>query len=179
MRLFRLGCVLAAFALLAGCGGKAAPKSTPTPTIAPVTTPAPKPKAKATPTPTPLSSADDLTACAQLEQAVQAVSALVGHTTEDITKATRPDELAQKTKTAQNSLLDSAKLIALVEPPKPLVVTQRNLEAALRMFAADFGRASASATKGDVASAAQQTVDEKALRGMQIAVRHIDQLCGA
>src|SRR3954451_6338120 len=173
MRLFRLGCVAAAFALLAGCGGKAAPKATPTPTIAAAKTPAP------TPTPTPLSSADDLAACSQLEQAVQAVSALVGHTTEDITKATRPDELAKKTKTAQSSLLDSAKLIGIVKPPKPLVVTQRNLEAALRMFAADFGRASASATKGDVNTAAQQTVDEKALRRMQIAVRHIDQLCGA
>ena len=58
-------------------------------------------------------------------------------------------------------------------------MTQRNLQSALRMFAADFGRASASATKGDVNTAAQQTVDEKALRKMQIAVKHIDELCGA
>ena len=47
------------------------------------------------------------------------------------------------------------------------------------MFAADFGRAKASALKGDMNKAAEQTVDEKALRRMQVSVKRIDDLCGA
>src|SRR4051794_13620329 len=172
MRLSRLWCVLAAAGLLAGCGGKADPAPSPTATAA-ASTPT------STPSPKRLTAQADLAACAQLEQAVRAVSALVGHTTEGITQATHADELANKTRTAQQSLIDSAKLIAIVDVPKPLAGSQRNLEQALRMFAADFGRAQDSAKNGDVNKAAEQTVDEKALRKMQISVKHIDDLCGA
>jgi hypothetical protein len=129
--------------------------------------------------PDPLTSAADLAACAQLEQAVQAVSSLVGHTTEGITQAQRPDELAKLTGTARESLVDSAKLIELVDATKPLAGSQRQLAQALRMFAADFGRAKASALKGDMTTAAEQTVDETALRKMQVSVKRIDDLCGA
>ena len=178
MRLLRLGCVLAAAGLVAGCGGKASspPSATATATAAAAT---------ATPTvalskgPDPLTSDADLAACAQLEQVVQAVSSLVGHTTEGITQAQHPDALAKATGTAQNSLLDSAKLVELVDATKPLVGAQRRLAQALRMFAADFGRAKASALKGDINKAAQQTVDETALRRMQVSVKRIDDLCGA
>jgi hypothetical protein len=174
MRLFRLGCVLAAAGLLAGCGSKAparpsaaAPTATPTPTRT------------LSPGPDPLTSASDLAACAQLEQAVQAVSALVGHTTEGITQARRPEELAKRTRTAQQSLLDSAKLVELVDVSKPLVSSQRGLAKGLRMFAADFGRAKASAARGNMDKAAAQTVDETALRKIQVSVKRIDDLCGA
>jgi hypothetical protein len=178
MRLFRLGCVLAAVGLLSGCGGKAAspPSSTATAAAATAT---PTPTVALSKGPDPLTSDADLAACAQLEQVVQAVSSLVGHTTEGITQAQRPDDLAKLTGTARASLLDSAKLIELVPATAPLVGSQRGLAQALRMFAADFGRAKASALKGDVNKAAQQTVDETALRKMQVSVKRIDDLCGA
>jgi hypothetical protein len=181
MRRFRLGGVLVAAGLLAGCGGKAAsppPSATDTPAAAAATA-TPTPTRTLSPGPAALTSASDLAACAQLEQAVQAVSALVGHTTEAITQATRPDDLAKRTGTAQQSLLDSAKLVELVDATKPLAGSQRGLAQALRLFAADFGRAKASAAAGDMNKAAEQTVDETALRKIQVSVKRIDDLCGA
>jgi hypothetical protein len=177
MRLFRLGCGLAAAGLIAGCGSKAA--SSPPSATATAAAATPTPTTTLSPGPDPLTSPADLAACAQLEQAVQAVSSLVGHTTEGITKALRPEELAKLTGTARSSLLDSAKLIELVHATEPLVGSQRRLAQALRLFAADFGRARASALKGDMNKAAQQTVDETALRKMQVSVKRIDDLCGA
>jgi hypothetical protein len=156
--------------LLAACGGKASPPSSPT-----VTATATKAPAK---TPAPLTSTADLTACGQLEQVVQAVSALVSHTTEDITQAVNPAQLAKRTNTAQHSLLDSARLVELVHATPPLLGAQHDLAKGLRMFAADFARASASAKRGEVNRAAAQTVDEQALRKMQVSVKRIDDLCG-
>jgi hypothetical protein len=173
MRLFRLGCALVAAGLLAGCGSNAA---SPTPTASAT----PAAKAKKTPTPEPpLTSASDLAACAQLEQAVQAVSQLVSHTTEGITQAVNPEQLSKRVGTAQQSLLDSAKLIKLVHAPKRLTDSQHQLEQGLRMFAADFGRGKVTAAKGDMATATQQLTDEKALRKIQESAKRIDDLCGA
>ena len=189
MRLYRLGCALAAVGLLAGCGGKgdasrsakatatataSAAAATPAPTQTPTSTPAKDAK----PSPTPFTSAGDLANCAPLEQAVQAVSALVGHTTEGITQAQHPEELADKMGTAQHSLLDSAKLIRLVDPPDQLVSSQHQFEQGLTMFAADFARAQASAKAGDLNKAAAQTIDAKALRKLQVAAKRIDDMCG-
>jgi hypothetical protein len=180
MRRFGLLCVLAAVGLLAGCGGKSSspPSDTATPAAA-AATPTPTPTVELSKGPDPLTSQADLAACAQLEQAVQAVSALVGHTTEGITKAVKPDELAKLTGTAQQSLLDSAKLIELASATPALAGSQHRLAQALRMFAADFARAKASALTGDMNKAAEQTVDETALRRMQVSVKRIDDLCGA
>src|SRR4051812_40507086 len=145
MRFLTLGCVLASAGLLAGCGGKTETAATPTPTIATATP---------TPSPTPaFTSAKDLAACSALEQTVQAASLIVGHTTEGITQATNPKELAEKVGIAQKSLLDSAKVVELPRPPQPLVSSQRQFVAGLRMFAADFGRGKLAAAKGDMDSA--------------------------
>lgn len=175
MRLLSLWCVLVTAALLAGCGSKAdsPPSATATATAA---------AAKKTPTPSPepaLTSASDVAACGQLEQAVQAVSQLVGHTTEGITQAINPKQLASRVGTAQQSLLDSAKLIKLVDAPKPLAGSQRQLVQGLRMFAADFGRGKVTAATGDMAKATEQLTDEKALRQIQVSAKRIDDLCGA
>ena len=180
MRLSRLGCVLAAAGLLAGCGSKASspPSETATATAAAATA-TPTPTVALSKGPDPLTSPADLAACAQLEQVVQAVSSLVGHTTEGITQAQRPDDLAKATGTAQESLIDSAKLVELVPATDPLVGSQRNLAQALRTFAADFGRAKVSAKRGDISKAAKQTVDKTALRKIQVSVKRIDDLCGA
>ena len=90
---------------------------------------------------------------------MQAVSALVSHTTEDVTKALRPEQLAKKMGTANHSLLDSAKLVELVEATPALDGAQAGLAKGLRMFAADFARAEVSTKRGDVKQAAAQTVD--------------------
>jgi hypothetical protein len=173
MRLFCIWCVLIAAGLLAGCGDKAASPQAATATAA-------APTAAASPSADPvLTAPDDVAACAQLVQTVRAVSVVVGHTTEEITKALHPKELAVKMGTAQHSLLDSAKVIEIVPVPKPLAGSQRDLAKGLRMFAADFGRAKASAAKGDMATAAQQTVDEDALRKVQTSAKRIDDRCGA
>jgi hypothetical protein len=175
MQLVRLGCVLAATALLTGCGSKAAspPSASATATAAAAT-----PKKTSTPAPA-LTSADDLASCAVLEQAVQAVSQLVGHTTEGITQALNPQDLAKQVGTAQQSLLDSAKLVELADAPKSLAGSQRQFAQALRMFAADFGRGKAAAANGDMAKATEQLTDEAALRKIQTSAKRIDDQCGA
>ena len=175
MRLFRLGCVLAAAGLLFGCGSKAAAPRSDTAT-ATAAAPTATPTAARTPV---LTAPRDLAACAQLEQAVQAVSQLIGHTTEGITQALTPKELAERVGTAQQSLLDSAKLINIVVVPKPLVGSQRQLVAGLRMFAADFRRGKSSAADGDMAAATQPLTDETALRKIQKSAKRIDDVCGA
>lgn len=176
MRLFRFGCVLAAAGLLAGCGGKAASSPSATATAAAATA---TPAATKTPSAPPLTSASDVAACAVLEQAIQAVSQLVGHTTEGITQALNPQDLAKQVGTAQQSLLDSAKLVELVDAPKPLTGSQRQFVQGLRMFAADFARGKVAAGKGDMAKATELLTDEAALRKIQTASKRIDDRCGA
>src|SRR5262245_7909683 len=121
MRLICLWCALVAAGLLAGCGSKAdSPRSATATAAAPTATATASPAAA-------LTSPDDVAACAQLEQTVQAVSLVVGHTTEEITKALHPKDLAEKIGTAQHSLLDSAKVIEIVKTPPALAASQRQL----------------------------------------------------
>jgi hypothetical protein len=168
----RFACILATTALLAGCGGSDDPPSAAKATATPAST--------ETPAPTPaFTRTNDIAACAQLEQAVQAVSQLIGHTTEGITQATNPKELASRVGTAQKSLLDSANLVEIVIPPEPLEASQKNFVKGLRMFAADFGRGKKSAAKGDMATATQQLTDETAMHKIQVAAKKIDDMCGA
>jgi hypothetical protein len=176
MRHFPLGCVLAAVLLVTGCGDKAASPSPTATATAATAAPTTTPTASAAPA---LTSPDDLASCAVLEQAVQAVSQLVGHTTEGITQAANPKDLAKQVGTAQQSLLDSAKLVELADSPKSLAGSQRQFAEALRMFAADFGRGKAAAAKGDMANATQLLTDEKALRKIQVSAKRIDDQCGA
>jgi hypothetical protein len=165
MRLFVLGCVLATAGLFAGCGSQAAAPRAATAT----------PAASSAPV---LTSPAELAACGQLEDTVRAVSLVVGHTTEEITQALHPKELAEKIATARQSLLDSAKVIEIVQAPKPLVSSQRDIAKGLRMFAADFARARRTTAKGDMAKATEQLTDEAALRTIQVAAQRIDDLCG-
>jgi len=159
-----------------GCGGgePARTSATATPSAAPA-----KAKPRATPTVAALTSADDLAACSQLERLVQAVSLVVGHTTEGITTALHAKELAKKVDTAQKSLLDSARVVEIFKASKPLAGSQRDFAQGLRMFAADFKRARSTIAKGDMDKATQQLTDEKALRKIQVAAKRIDDLCGA
>src|SRR5215218_166304 len=147
----RLACGLLTAGLLTGCGGKASqPSATATP-AAPTATASSEPA---------LTAASDLSACADLQRTVQAVSLVVGHTTEDVTQALHPKELAAKLRTAQHSLLDSARVIEIVRAPAPLAGSQRDFAKGLRMFAADFGRAKATTRRGDMSKATEQLTDE-------------------
>jgi hypothetical protein len=183
MRHLILGCVLAAAVFVAGCGSKAEdppqaataaettapPADTPTPTSTPTVKPYTGPR---------LTSPADLAVCAQLTQTIGAVSALVSHTTEDITSATNAKQLAAKMTTAQKSLKDSANVVAIIKAPISLSPSQRSVEDGLRQFSGDFGRAAASAKKGDINKASKQTVDVSALRKIQKGSKRIDDLCG-
>jgi hypothetical protein len=169
----RLACVFVTALLVAGCGSDAAPRA------ATATATATAPKATATGSAEPaLTSATDVAACAQLQRIVQAVSLVVGHTTEGITEALHPKQLAEKIGTAQQSLLDSAKVVEIVRAPDPLVDSQRQFAKGLRMFAADFQRAKATTRQGDMAKATEQLTDETAVKKIQAAAKRIDDLCG-
>jgi hypothetical protein len=167
----RLLCVLVTAVLAVGCGDESAPPP------ARATAAAATPTATATSTPA-FTAADDLAACSQLERLVQAVSLVVGHTTEDITKALHPKELAEKIGTAQQSLLDSAKVVEIAKVPSALARSQHDFAQGLRMFAADFGRAKATTRRGDMDTATRQLTDEAALHKIQVAAKKIDDLCG-
>jgi hypothetical protein len=164
----RVTCALLAASLLAGCGGEAAPPS------APATADAPTATASAEPA---LTAASDRAACADLQRTVEAVSLVVGHTTEGVTQALHPKALAEKLDTAQHSLLDSARVIEIVRAPAPLAGSQREFAKGLRMFAADFGRAKATTRRGNMSRATEQLTDEVALKKIQAAAKRIDDLC--
>ena len=174
LSLHRLACVVATALVTAGCGSEGKPR--PAKATATAATATATASASAAPE---LTSAEDVAACAQLERLVQAVSLVVGHTTEGITQAQHPKELAAKIGTAQQSLLDSAKVVEIVKVPAPLTGSQRDFAKGLRMFAADFGRAKATTRKGDMGRATQQLTDKTALRKIQVAAKRIDDLCGA
>ena len=80
----RLACVLATAGLFFGCGGRSDP-----PPAAKAKPAAAKAKPTASPVPT-YTDADDIAACGQLEQTINAASALIQFTTEGITQATNP-----------------------------------------------------------------------------------------
>jgi hypothetical protein len=176
MQLLRLGCLLLSAGLLAGCGSKAASPPTTDTAAPPATT---QPPVTTYPLGPVFTSASDIAACAELEHTIQAVSQLVSTSTEAITQALHPAQLAKLTGQAQQSLVYSAKVIQIVDAPKALVGSQRQLVQGLRMFAADFGRAKASTANGDIATAAAQLVDRPALMKIQLSSKRIDKLCGA
>src|SRR3954468_23693126 len=125
MRLSSLACLLAATGLLAGCGGKSSSPPRGTDTVAPpATTQAPT---RTFPSGPVFTSASDVAACAQLEQTIQTVSQVVSSSTEAMTQALHPPQLAKLTGNAQQSLVYSAKVIALVDAPKALVGSQKQL----------------------------------------------------
>jgi hypothetical protein len=174
MRLLGIWCVLAAAGLLAGCGGGKANTDAQSTATAAAATPTPTASA-----PAALTSAADLQACVQLENTVRAVSLVVGHTSEEITKAQHPKELAQKIATAQHSLIDSARVVEIVRVTPALADSRHQFAQALRQFAADFARAKRTTATGDMQKATEQLTDENALRKIQTSAKKIDELCGA
>jgi len=154
---------------LAGCGGKHTPAASPPPPPPPPTTTAP-------PAPT-ITSAEDLASCALLETRLRAVSQLVSGSVELMTQSLHPPELAKRTGDTQRNLLYAASVLELMRVPDPLAASRRRLVLGLRRFADDFGRAKRSVERGDMATAAQQLVDQPALAEVSAAAKKIDRTC--
>jgi hypothetical protein len=135
-------------------------------------------KTKAAPT-TTRAAPVDAAACTQLEGYVRLVSQIVSSSVEAMTQSTRPKELAPRTRATQRNLAAAADVLERAQLPVPLVQPTRQLVRGLRLFATDFGRASASVARGDLATAAQQLVDRPALTLVKDATAKIDRACGA
>jgi hypothetical protein len=150
----RLACCLVLVAVVAGCGGKK--QAAPTTTAAPV----------------------DVASCNQLEGYIRLVSQVVSGSVEAMTQSTHPNVLAQRTVATQRNLATAASVLEQLELPPSLDAARRQLVRGLRLFSADFGRAGASVRRDDLATAARQLVDRRALTLVREATAKIDHACG-
>jgi hypothetical protein len=146
--------------LLAGCGGKT------TATRAATSTPR-------------LTSPADVAACNQLETSIRIVSQLISSSVQAMTQSLHPKELARRTGITQRNLLYAATALSRLQTPAALAGPQSHLIDGLRLFAADFGRASRSVGRNDLETAARQLVDRRALAEVSAATAKIDRACGA
>ena len=121
----------------------------------------------------------DVAACVELEQRIAIVSHVVSGSTEAITKAINPKQLARLTGEAQQSLVISARALELADAPAALARSKRRLVAGLREYAADFERARRSTARGDIETAAGQLHDEIALDKIVTSLKKIDRACRA
>lgn len=150
----RLACYLLLAVLLAGCGGKQKAAS-PTTTATPV----------------------DTAACNQLEGYIRLVSQVISGSVEVMTQSTHPKELAQRTAATQRNLTTAANVLERLSLPPGLDAARRQLVRGLRLFSADFGRARVSVARDDLATAARQLVDRRALTLVSDATAKIDRAC--
>ena len=118
-------------------------------------------------------------ACVELEQRIAIVSQVVSGSTEAITKARNPKQLAKLTGEARKALTLSARALELADAPASLVKAKRRLVVGLREFAADFERARRSTVRGDIETAAGQLHDEIALDKIVTSLKKIDRACRA
>src|SRR5690349_6477047 len=153
----RVACCFLLALVVAGCGGgkhRAAPTTT---AAAPV----------------------DLAACDQVEGYIRLVSQVVSASVEAMTQSTHPKVLAQRTVATQKNLATAANVLERLGLPPSLDAARRQLVRGLRLFSADFGRAGASVRRDDLATAARQLVDRRALKLVSDATAKIDRACGA
>jgi hypothetical protein len=141
--------------VLAGCGGT--PKAAPTTTAAPV----------------------DAASCNQLEGYIRLVSQVISTSVEQMTQSAHPKQLAARTRVTQRNLGTAANVIQRLQLPLALEQPRTRLVRGLRLFAADFGRAGASVARGDLATAAHELVDRRALALVSGATAKIDRTCRA
>jgi hypothetical protein len=121
----------------------------------------------------------DVAACNQLEGYIRLVSQVVSSSVEEMTQSTRPKELARRTGATQRNLAAAADALERLRLPISLDQPRRQLVRGLRLFSADFGRAGASVARGDLATAARQLVDRRALTLVSHATAKIDRACAA
>ena len=167
LQLLAAGALVAA---LAGCGHHAA---------APVAPPPPPPPAAPPPPPAPtLTSSADRAACNELQTNIRIISSLISSSVEAMTQSLHPKQLAKRTADTRRNLLYSAAVLSKIDAPASLLGARNHLVHGLRAFAVDFGRASRSVARGDMAAASQELVDRAALGEVTQATTVIDKACG-
>jgi hypothetical protein len=149
----RFACFVLLAVLLAGCGGKQ--KAAPTTTATPV----------------------DIASCNQLEGYIRLISQVVSGSVEAMTQSTHPRELGRRTAATQRNLASAANVLEQLALPPGLAAARRQLVRGLRLFSADFGRADISIHRDDLATAARQLVDRRALTLVSDATAKIDRAC--
>ena len=151
----RLACCMLLVAVVTGCGGKKH-QAVPTTTAAPV----------------------DAASCNQVEGYIRLVSQVVSGSVQAMTQSTHPKVLARRTVATQQNLATAANVLEQLGLPPSLDGARRQLVRGLRLFSADFGRAGASVRRNDLATAARQLVDRRALALVSHATAKIDRACG-
>jgi hypothetical protein len=121
----------------------------------------------------------DVASCNQLEGYIGLVSQLVSGSVEAMTQSTHPKVLAQRTLATQRNLATAANALERLGVAPALDAPRSQLVQGLRLFSADFGRAGASVRRDDLATAARQLVDRRALTLVSGATAKIDRACGA
>ena len=150
----RLACFVLLAVLLAGCGGKQ--KAAPTTTATPV----------------------DVASCNQLEGYIRLVSQVVSGSVEAMTQSTHPKELARRTAATQRNLTTAAER-ARAAGSFLRASTRRgasSCEACGSSAPTSAERASRS-RRDDLATAARQLVDRRALTLVSDATAKIDRAC--
>jgi hypothetical protein len=148
---------LAVAALIAGCGDGMHPAAAPTTTTPPVAA----------------------AACGEVVLDVQFISQLISNNVEAMANSIHPKQLAERTGTAQQSLLVAARLVERFQAPPSLAHARAQLIHGLQLYAADFGRARRAVLKKDMANASQQLTDPVALGEVKEATKAIDHACRA
>ncbi len=95
-----------------------------------------------------------------------------------MTQSIHPKQLATRTANTEKNLLYSAHVLSQLAVPSALVQPRNQLVEGLREFGADFGRAQKSVARDDLAAAARQLVDRRALAKVTASTSAIDRACG-
>jgi hypothetical protein len=144
-------------AAAAGCGDK---KAAPTTRAAPITI-----------------ARQDRAACTLLYARLQRVSSALRTSSELIAHSLNKRQLAYWIGVEEVQLRRSAQLMANGPVPSPLVAADRQLVAALRVFARDFARARAPARRGDFQAASEAMNDPATVRRILGASKTIENAC--
>jgi TolA-binding protein len=119
----------------------------------------------------------DRAACASLFARLQRVTAAIDGSSELIAQSVSAQDLSQRIAVEQVQLERSAQLMTQEPVPAPLADADRRLVAALRGFAADFGRARVPAARGDFQAAAQAMTDPPLVQRILDAAKTIEDAC--
>jgi TolA-binding protein len=119
----------------------------------------------------------DRAACASLFARLQRVTAAIDGSSELIAQSVSAQDLSQRIAVEQVQLERSAQLMTQEPVPAPLAEADRRLVAALRGFAADFGRARVPAARGDFRAAAQAMTDPPLVQRILDAAKTIEDAC--
>ena len=119
----------------------------------------------------------DRAACVSLFGRLQRVTTAIDGSSELIARSVSAADLSQRIAVEQVQLERSAQLMTAQPVPAALAAADQRLVAALREFAADFGRARAPAARGDFGAAAQAMTDPPVVQRILDAAKTIEDAC--